>query len=224
MPTALRPVASLGQAVRDQLGADAGDVVVLGLPRGGVSVAAPVARALDAPLDVLVVRKIGVPGQPELAMGALARDSVVRNTDVIAALRISDAAFDAAAAAERAVAEARERDYRGVHAHEALSGRVAVVTDDGLATGATARAAVQALTQSPDDRPARVVLAVPVAPADTLADSGPSWTRSSAWPRLRPSTPSALGIATSPRSAMQRCVVFYGAVRSGSPRRGPSTG
>lgn len=159
----------LGRAVRDQLGAEAGEVVVLGLPRGGVSVAAPVARALHAPLDVLVVRKIGVPGQPELAMGALARDSVVRNTDVIEALRISDAAFDAAAAAERAVAEARELDYRGVHAHEALSGRVAVVADDGLATGATARAAVQALTQSPDDRPARVVLAVPVAPADTLA-------------------------------------------------------
>lgn len=158
----------LGQAVRERLGEPPEGVVVLALPRGGVSVAAPVAAALDAPLDVLVVRKIGAPQQPELAMGALARDSVVRNPDVIDALRISDATFEEAAAAERAVAQAREHDYRGVHAHEPVAGRVAVVVDDGLATGATARAAVQALTHS-SDRPSRVVLAVPVAPTDTLA-------------------------------------------------------
>lgn len=159
----------LGRAVCDRLGRGRDDLVVLGLPRGGVSVAEPVAVALNAPLDVLVVRKIGVPDQPELAMGALARDSVVRNDDVIGGLRISDATFDAAAAAERGRAEARERDYRGVHAHEPLAGRVAVVVDDGLATGATARAAVQAVAHSGGDRPSRVVLAVPVAPSETLA-------------------------------------------------------
>jgi predicted phosphoribosyltransferase len=155
--------------VRDRLTDAVDDVVVLGLPRGGVTVAAQVGAALNAPVDVLVVRKIGVPGQPELAMGALARDSVVRNDDVIAGLRISDATFAAAAATERAVAAARERDYRGVHAHEPMAGRVAVVVDDGLATGATARAAVQALARSPHDRPSRVLLAVPVGPADTVA-------------------------------------------------------
>jgi putative phosphoribosyl transferase len=103
-------------------------------------------------------------------MGALAGGTVVRNADVVHALGVDDATFEAAAAAEREVAEARERSYRGIHAATALHGRTAVVVDDGLATGATARAAVMALRHREDDRPRRVVLAVPVAPGDTLED------------------------------------------------------
>jgi putative phosphoribosyl transferase len=160
----------LGAAVRERLGVDAPEPVVLGLPRGGVTVAAEVARALSAPLDVLVVRKIGVPGQPELAMGALAAGTVVRNHDVVHALGIDDATFAAAADAERSAAQAREQLYRGVVDPEPLDGRTVVVVDDGLATGATARAAVQALRHREDNRPARVVLALPVAPRDSLTD------------------------------------------------------
>jgi len=158
----------LAQAVLDRLGDSLDDAIVLGLPRGGVTVAAEVADALHAPLDVLVVRKIGAPGRPELAMGALAGGAVVRNDDVVAALGVDEATFTTAAAAERALAEARERSYRGIHAPTPLQGRTAIVVDDGLATGATARAAVTALGQRSQDRPSRVVLAVPVAPADTL--------------------------------------------------------
>jgi putative phosphoribosyl transferase len=149
----------LGAAVRERLGVDAPEPVVLGLPRGGVTVAAEVARALSAPLDVLVVRKIGVPGQ-----------TVVRNHDVVHALGIDDATFAAAADAERSAAQAREQLYRGVVDPEPLDGRTVVVVDDGLATGATARAAVQALRHREDNRPARVVLALPVAPRDSLTD------------------------------------------------------
>jgi predicted phosphoribosyltransferase len=144
-------------------------VVVLGLARGGVTVAAEVARELDAPLDVLVVRKLGVPGHRELAMGALAAGSIVRNEDVIASLGIDEATLARVVADEKAVADQREREYRGVRAPVPLGGRTAVVVDDGLATGATARAAVRALRHRAADRPARVVLAVPVAPRDTLA-------------------------------------------------------
>lgn len=148
---------------------EAEEVVVLGLARGGVTVAAEVARELDAPLDVLVVRKLGVPGHRELAMGALAAGSIVRNEDVIASLGIDEATLARVVADERAVADQREREYRGVRPPVPLGGRTAVVVDDGLATGATARAAVRALRHRPADRPARVVLAVPVAPRDTLA-------------------------------------------------------
>lgn len=158
----------LGEAVRDSLGETPGDVVVLGLPRGGVAVAAEVADVLRAPLDVLVVRKIGVPGRPELAMGALAGGQVVTNADVVHALSIDERTFAAAAAEEREVADARERSYRGIQAALPLEGRTAVVVDDGLATGATARAAVMALRHRESDRPNRLVLAVPVAPTDTL--------------------------------------------------------
>jgi len=158
----------LGTAVRDLIGADA--ALVLGLPRGGVTVAAAVADVLGAPLDVLVVRKIGVPGHRELAMGALALDIVVRNQDVIDGLGVDAATFERAAEAERALASTRERDYRGVRAAAPLAGLTAVVVDDGLATGATARAAVQALRHRETDRPRRVVLAVPVAPRDSLLD------------------------------------------------------
>lgn len=161
----------LGRAVADRLGRDA-DVVVLGLPRGGVTVAAEVAAALQAPLDVVVVRKLGVPGHRELAMGAIAGGTRVLNDDVVRSLRIDAATIDAVAAEEAEVAARREQDYRGVHPPVPLRGRVAVVVDDGLATGATARAAVQALRRRADDRPARLVLAVPVAPPDTLAELG----------------------------------------------------
>jgi putative phosphoribosyl transferase len=159
----------LGAAVADRLGPDA-DPVVLALPRGGVAVAVEVARVLHAPLDVVVVRKLGVPGHRELAMGAIAAGTRVLNTDVITSLGITEHAIDEVAASEAAVAAAREREYRGIHPPVPLSGRVAVVVDDGLATGATARAAVQALARRAEDRPARVVLAVPVAPPDTLAE------------------------------------------------------
>jgi len=158
----------LGQAVAERLGPDV-DAVVLGLPRGGVSVAAEVATALDAPLDVVVVRKLGVPGHRELAMGAIAGGTRVLNEDVVRSLHIDEATIDAVAAEEAALAARREADYRGIHPPVPLDGRVAVVVDDGLATGATARAAVLALRRRRDDRPSQVVLAVPVAPADTLA-------------------------------------------------------
>jgi putative phosphoribosyl transferase len=156
----------LGSAVRQVIG-DA-PAVVLALPRGGVTVGAEVADVLGCPLDVLVVRKIGVPGQRELAMGALAGGTVVRNEDVIAAARVDEATFDDVAERERRFAQAREHAYRGVHRPTPLAGRVAVVVDDGLATGATARAALAALQARRDDRPSKVVLAVPVAPPDTL--------------------------------------------------------
>lgn len=158
----------LSTAVREVV--DGEPTVVLGLPRGGVTVAAEVAAALSAPLDVLVVRKIGVPGHRELAMGALAAGTVVRNVEVVHALGIDDPTFARVVEEERAVARAREQSYRGVRAAVSLDGHTAVVVDDGLATGATARAAVQALRHREQDRPARVVLAVPVAPRDSLAD------------------------------------------------------
>jgi predicted phosphoribosyltransferase len=156
----------LAAAVQQLLGDD--PAVVLALPRGGVTVAAEVARVLHAPLDVLVVRKIGVPGHRELAMGALAGGTVVRNAEVISALGIDEPTFARVVEEETAVARARERAYRGVRPAVDLAGRTAVVVDDGLATGATARAAVQALRHREHDRPSRVVLAVPVAPPDTL--------------------------------------------------------
>ncbi len=159
---------ALGRAVA-QRRRDGEDMVVLGLARGGVTVAAEVARELGAPLDVLVVRKLGVPGHRELAMGALAAGSIVRNEDVLASLGIDEATLTRVVAEEQQVADQREQEYRGVRPSVALAGRTAVVVDDGLATGATARAAVRALRHRETDRPARVVLAVPVAPRDTLA-------------------------------------------------------
>jgi len=137
-------------------------VVVLGLPRGGVPVAAQVARALDAPLDVIVVRKIGVPFQPELAMGAVGEHGVrVTERHVIRAGAIRPEEFAAAEAREQAAVTARAARYRSYRPREPLTGRVAVVVDDGIATGSTARAACQIARAY---GAARVVLAVPVAP------------------------------------------------------------
>src|SRR4030095_9319141 len=122
-----------------------GDVVVLALPRGGVPVALEVARALDAPLDVILVRKLGVPGHPELAMGAIASGGVrVVSHDIIADLAISPAAVDAVAAQDQRELDRREHLYRGDRPPPSLEGRIVILVDDGLATGATMEAAVQA--------------------------------------------------------------------------------
>lgn len=141
------------------------DVLVLGLPRGGVPVAYEVARALHAPLDVFLVRKLGVPGQVELAMGAIATGDVrVLNDEVVEALGIPEEAIDAVAAKEQQELTRRERLYRGDRAPPALRGRTVILVDDGLATGSTMRAAVAALEQR---HPARIVVAVPVAARST---------------------------------------------------------
>ncbi|HEU0299586.1 MAG TPA: phosphoribosyltransferase family protein [Longimicrobium sp.] len=141
-----------------------GDVLVLGLPRGGVPVAFEVAQALDAPLDVFIVRKLGVPGHEELAMGAIATGGVrVLNQPVVDALRIPEQVIDAVAAREQRELERRERAYRDGPAPR-VGGRTVILVDDGLATGATMRAAAQALRLQ---RPARLIIAVPVAAAQT---------------------------------------------------------
>jgi predicted phosphoribosyltransferase len=159
-----------GRALGDELKeyADRPDVVVLGLPRGGVPVAAEVARVLNAPLDVFVVRKLGVPGQEELAMGAVATGGVVVvNRDIVQAFRIPGYVVEAAAEAETGEILRRERLYRGASAALDVGGRTVILVDDGLATGATMSAAVTAVKEL---HPARVVIAVPVAPAESVAD------------------------------------------------------
>lgn len=144
------------------------DVVVFALPRGGVPVAAPVARALDAPLDLVLVRKLGVPQQPELAMGAIAdagQPVIVRNDDVIAMAHVSETEFDAACGRERAEIERRRRLYLGSRPRADAKGCIAIVIDDGIATGATTRAALRAIHAC---LPKKLVLATPVAAPDAL--------------------------------------------------------
>jgi putative phosphoribosyl transferase len=144
------------------------DVVVLALPRGGVPVGFEVARALRAPLDVFLVRKLGVPWHPELAMGAIASGGVrVLNDDVVEMLGVSPAEIDAVADDEARELERREHQYRGDRGTAEISGRTVILVDDGLATGASMRAAVLAVRIS---RPARVVIAVPVASAQTCRE------------------------------------------------------
>ena len=135
--------------------------IVLGLPRGGVPVAAGVARTLACPLDVFVVRKLGVPGHEELAMGAIASGGiVVRNDDIIRQLRIDEASLRRVEEAEAAELRRRESAYRGGSEPVALEGRDVVIVDDGIATGASMRAAVAAVLAA---GPRSVVVAVPVA-------------------------------------------------------------
>jgi len=144
------------------------DVIVLALPRGGVPVAYEAARALGAPLDIFLVRKLGVPGQEELAMGAIASGGeIVRNTELIRQLGISEDDFDAVVHREAKELQRREAAYRGDRESRELSGKTVIVIDDGLATGASMRAAVEALRAS---RPARIVVAVPVAAREVCAD------------------------------------------------------
>jgi predicted phosphoribosyltransferase len=144
------------------------DVIVLGLPRGGVPAAYEVARALEAPLDVFLVRKLGVPGYEELAMGAIASGGVrVLNDEVVQGLQIPPRAVEAVAKRETRELQRREQLYRQGRPPLDVSGRTVILVDDGLATGSTMRAAVQALRQM---RPARIVVAVPTAPPETCAE------------------------------------------------------
>jgi putative phosphoribosyl transferase len=145
--------------------ADRPDVLVLALPRGGVPVGYEVAQALHAPLDVFLVRKLGVPGHEELAMGAIASGGVrVLNMDVVDALGIPEAVIDHVAALERRELERRELAYRDGRPAPKPRGHIVILVDDGLATGATMRAALVALRQ---EQPRRLIAAVPVAPAST---------------------------------------------------------
>ena len=145
-----------------------GDVIVLGLPRGGVPVAYEVARALRVPLDVFIVRKLGVPGFEELAVGAIASGGVrVLNEEVANALPNRDEIIEAVTKRESAELERREREYRDGRPAPELQGRTVILIDDGLATGATMRAAVKALRQR---GAAKIVVAVPVGPPDTCRE------------------------------------------------------
>jgi len=146
------------------------DPVVLALPRGGVPVAAEIARALDAPLDLVIVRKIGVPFQPELAMGAVVDGEtpiIVRNEDVINLSGVGESEFQAVCRDELAEIIRRRQRYLGGRQPVGLAGRTAIVIDDGIATGATVRAALRATRLR---KPRQLVLATPVAPTDTLRE------------------------------------------------------
>ncbi|HBY45695.1 MAG TPA: phosphoribosyltransferase [Chloroflexi bacterium] len=142
------------------------DVIILALPRGGVPVADEIARELDAPLDVLLVRKLGVPGHEELAMGAIASGGVrMVNDEVIGSLRLPLSVIDEVAEREQRELERRERAFRDDLPPPAVSGRVVILVDDGLATGATMRVAIEALRLQ---SPGRIVVAVPVGSPDTV--------------------------------------------------------
>ncbi|HEX6476825.1 MAG TPA: phosphoribosyltransferase [Acidimicrobiales bacterium] len=165
--TAFQDRFDAGTTLATQLAAYAGrnDVIVLALPRGGVPVGFEVAKELQAPLDVFLVRKLGVPGHEELAMGAIASGGVqVVNDDVVEALDVPPERIAAVAAAEEQELERRLRAYRSDMPPPDVKGKVAILVDDGLATGSSMRAAVQALRRLD---PARVVVAVPTAAAET---------------------------------------------------------
>jgi len=141
------------------------DVIVLGIPRGGVLVASEIAETLEAPLDIFVARKLGVPGQEELAFGAIASGGVrILNREVIDPLQISKFDIERSSIREQRELERRERLYRGARAPVSLCGRIAILVDDGIATGSSIRAAIWALRQL---KPAKLVVAAPVAPMET---------------------------------------------------------
>ena len=156
----------LAQKLREYANRD--DVVVLALPRGGVPVGFEVARALNAPLDVFVVRKLGVPGHEEFAMGAIASGGVrVLNADVVDGLGIPQAVIDRVAESEERELERREREYRGDRPAVDVRGRTVILVDDGLATGSSMRVATMALREM---QPAQIVVAVPVGSPETCAE------------------------------------------------------
>src|ERR1700761_1873567 len=160
----------LGARLRELIGQECADdeVVVLGLPRGGVPVAYQVAKALNSSLDVFVVRKLGAPRQPELAMGAIASGGVrVVNDEVVRALHITPEQLVETAERETLELERREHAYRGDRSPADVEGKCVLLVDDGVATGYTMRAAVAALRQR---QPKRIIIAVPVAARDTCAE------------------------------------------------------
>jgi putative phosphoribosyl transferase len=163
-----------GRQLAKKLGkyANRDDVIVLALPRGGVPVAFEVAQAISAPLDVFVVRKLGVPGQEELAMGAIASGGVrVLNPDVLNHLRVPAAIIDDVAERESKELNRRESAYRGGLPALSVAGKTTVLIDDGLATGSTMRAAIAALKERQKaETPAAIIVAVPVAPTCTNQD------------------------------------------------------
>jgi predicted phosphoribosyltransferase len=166
-PQRFRNRTDAGRQLAEKLAAYANrpDVLVLALPRGGVPVAFELARAFGAPLDVFLVRKLGVPGYEELAMGAVATGGVrVLNDEIVRGLGISEHEIDAVVARELRELSRRDRLYRGDRPLSDVAGRTVILVDDGLATGATMRAAVQALRQQ---QPGRIVAAVPTASPDT---------------------------------------------------------
>jgi predicted phosphoribosyltransferase len=166
-PERFRNRTDAGRQLAEKLAAYANrpDVLVLALPRGGVPVAFELARAFGAPLDVFLVRKLGVPGYEELAMGAVATGGVrVLNDEIVRGLGISEHEIDAVVARELRELSRRDRLYRGDRPPSDVAGRTVILVDDGLATGATMRAAVQALRQQ---QPGRIVAAVPTASPDT---------------------------------------------------------
>lgn len=140
------------------------DVIVLGLPRGGVPVANQIAKRLKAPLDVFIVRKLGVPGHSELAMGAIAMDNVtIFNQEIINSLNVSDEEIKRVIETERSELKRRELSYRGHKSFPAIKDKTVILVDDGIATGATMRAAIMALKQL---QPKKMIVAVPVAEAE----------------------------------------------------------
>lgn len=165
-----RDRAEAGRLLADELQRYAGrsDLLILALPRGGVPVAYEVAEALGAPLDLLLVRKLGLPRHKELAMGAIAFGGVrVLNEELVRRMHISAEAIDAVAEEEARELRRREKVYRGERPAPELRDRCVIVIDDGLATGATMRAAISALDAQ---KPARIIVAVPVAPPSTVAE------------------------------------------------------